>query len=81
MSKKDIKQMPVLTNKQIFLSGSPKNKLVYCKAFTSNLQTKCKQTQSNSKLRLQFALFCVYTSFPWFLLRIFFPPTSSLRVD
>ena len=39
MSKKDIKQMPVLTNKQIFLSGSPKNKLVYCKAFTSNLQT------------------------------------------
>ena len=77
---KDMKQIPILTNKQIFLSGIPKHKLVFCKAFTSNLHTKCKQTQC--KLRLQFA-FCVYTKlFPGSSSK-YFPRTitSSLRVD
>ena len=48
MSKKDMKQIPILTNKQIFLSGIPKHKLVFCKAFTSNLHRKCKQTQCSA---------------------------------
>ena len=43
-----MKQTPILTNKQIFLSGIPKHKLVFCKAFTSNLHRKCKQTQCSA---------------------------------